>query len=204
MVRTRNPELTRKRLLTAAFDEIYAHGYTAASMDRIVERSGVTKGALYHHFGSKKALAQAVIGGTIRANVVDSFLAPLEEATNPIDGIQACLNEKLECLSAEQISCGCPLNNLAQELTGSDDDFHEQIGHLYELWRDGLAGALAEGQKAGQVRADVDPSDIATFLVAALTGVAGFAKATRDVDAARSSVRVLCTYLDDLRPAASL
>ena len=173
-------------------------------MDRIVERSGVTKGALYHHFGSKKALAQAVIGGTIRNMVVDSFLGPLEEDTNPIDGIQAYLNQKLDSLSLKQVSCGCPLNNLAQELSGSDDDFHEQIGYLYELWRDGLASALAEGQEAGQVRADVDPTDVATFLVAAFAGVAGFAKSTRDVDVARASVRVLCTYLEDLRPVASL
>ena len=196
--------MTRERLLTAAFDEIYIHGYSAASMDRIVERSGVTKGALYHHFGSKKALAQAVIGGTIRNMVVDSFLGPLEEDTNPIDGIQVYLNQKLDSLSLEQVSCGCPLNNLAQELSGSDDDFHEQIGYLYELWRDGLASVLAEGQEAGQVRADVDPSDVATFLVAAFAGVAGFAKSTRDVDVARASVRVLCTYLEDLRPVASL
>ena len=114
MVRTRNPTETRERLLEAAFGEIYAHGYTAASMDRIVERAGVTKGALYHHFGSKKELAQSVIGGTIRAMVVDSFLEPLAKADNAIDGIQACLNAKLECLTPEQVACGCPLNNLAQ------------------------------------------------------------------------------------------
>ena len=171
-------------------------------MDRIVERSGVTKGALYHHFDSKKALAQAVIGGTIRTMVVDSFLAPLEEASNPIDGIQACLRRQLGCLTAEQITCGCPLNNLAQELSASDDDFREQISDLYEQWRDALARALGEGQEAGQVRDDVEPADVATFLVAAIAGVAGFAKSTRDTDVARTSVRVLCTYLDDLRPVA--
>ena len=48
------------------------------------------------------------------------------------------------------------------------------------------------------------PTDVATFLVAAFAGVAGFAKSTRDVDVARASVRVLCTYLEDLRPVASL
>jgi AcrR family transcriptional regulator len=190
--------------LTAAFDEIYIHGYSAVSMDRIVERSGVTKGALYHHFDSKKALAQAVIGGTIRTMVVDSFLVPLEEASNPIDGIQACLRRQLECLTAEQISCGCPLNNLAQELSASDDDFRKQISDLCEQWRAALARALVEGQEAGQVRGDVEPADVATFLVAAVAGVAGFAKTTRDLDVARTSMRVLCTYLEDLRPVASL
>ena len=173
-------------------------------MDRIVERSGVTKGALYHHFGSKKALAQAMIAGPISTMVVDSFLAPLGEFANPIDGIQACLSRQLESLTAEQISCGCPLNNLALELSASDDDFREQISNLYGQLRAALADALGSAKEAGQVRDDVEPADVATFLVAAGAGVAGFAKSTRDIDVARTGVRVMCTYLDGLRPVASV
>ena len=148
-MRTRNPTQTRERLLQAAFGEIYEQGYTAASVDRIVERSGVTKGALYHHFGGKKELGLAVIGGTIRTMVVDSFLESLAEAENPIDGIQACLAAKLDCITPEQVACGCPLNNLAQELSASDDDFRNQIRNLYEEWRRILADALVRGQKKG-------------------------------------------------------
>ena len=173
-------------------------------MDRIVERSGVTKGALYHHFGSKKALAQAVIGGPIRAMVVDSFLGPLGEAADPIDGIQACLRRQVKGLVAEQISCGCPLNNLAQELSASDDEFREQISDLYEKLRAELIDALVAGKEAGQVRDDVEPADVATFLVAACAGVAGFAKSTRDLDVAHTGVRVMCDYLDGLRAVASV
>ena len=199
MVVKRDPEGTKERLLDAAFGEIYAHGYTAASMDRIVQRSGVTKGALYHHFGSKKELAQAMIDATLRTMVVDAFLAPLGEAENPIDGIQSCLNAQMDCLTPERVMCGCPLNNLAQELSGTDEDFQQQIDGLYEHWRHSIADALARGQAAGHVRADVDTNDVATFTVAACAGVAGFAKSTRDVEVARSSMRVLCSYLDTLR-----
>lgn len=199
VVRKRDPEGTRERLLGAAFGEIYANGYTAASMDRIVAESGVTKGALYHHFGSKKALAQAMIEGTIREMVVNSFLGPLEIAQDPIDGIQRCISERLESVTPETVVCGCPLNNLAQELSGSDDDFQAQIDNLYEEWRDSIAEALVRGQKSGHVRADVDAKDVATFTIAAIAGSAGFAKSARDIDVARSSMRVLCTYLDTLR-----
>ena len=202
MVRTRNPTQTRERLLEAAFGEIYEQGYTAASVDRIVERSGVTKGALYHHFGGKKELGLAVIRGTIRTMVVDSFLEPLAEAENPIDGIQACLTAKLDCITPEQVACGCPLNNLAQELSASDDDFRNQIRDLYEQWRRILADALVRGQKKGHVRTDLDASDVAIFLVAAISGTAGIAKSTRDIGVARTSVGVIGNYLDSLRATA--
>jgi len=168
-------------------------------MDRIVDRSGVTKGALYHHFGSKKELAHAVIDGMIRGMVVDSFTGPLAQAANPIDGLQSCLRDRTCQLTPEMVSFGCPLNNLAQELAGSDDDFQEQIEGLHVHWRAAIADALVRGQKAGLVRKDIDVSDVATFTVATISGMAGFMKSTRDADVAQASVRVLCAYLDTLR-----
>lgn len=200
MVRVRNPEQTRERLLGAAFSEMYTNGYTAASVDRILEASGVTKGALYHHFGSKKALAQAVIDGMIREMVVESWLVPLGESTNAIDGIQACIRGQMEQLTPERIACGCPLNNLAQELSASDEDFRGQIDEVYGQWRGAIQEALERGREAGDVRADVNPADVAAFVVASVAGIAGFAKSTRDVREARSSVHILCEYLDFLRP----
>ena len=203
MVRRRDPEWTRGQLIEAAFGEMHENGYTAAGIDSIIERSGLTKGAFYHHFGSKKELAQAVIDSVVRPMVVDAFLAPLGETTDPIDGIQKCLTSQMEHVTPERVVCGCPLNNFAQELAGVDDDFQEQIDGLYGRWRDAIAQALARGQEAGQVRIDIDPQDVATFTVAAIAGTAGFAKCTRDIEVAHTSVRVLCSYLETLRAPAS-
>ena len=69
MTRKSNPEKTRKALLGAAFNEIYHRGYQAASIDEILKNAGVTKGALYHHFESKKALGLAVIDEVLRHGV---------------------------------------------------------------------------------------------------------------------------------------
>ena len=52
----KNPDLTRAKLLEAGFQEVYEHGFRSASIDSILARAGVTKGALYHHFSSKQAL----------------------------------------------------------------------------------------------------------------------------------------------------
>jgi len=195
----RNPDATRERLLQAAFTEIYKRGYIAASVDRIVEESGLTKGALYHHFGSKKGLARAVIDSIISRSVVDSFLSPLGDPVDPIDAIKTCITTKIGQLTPEMVACGCPLNNLAQELSASDDDFREQIEALYERWRMGLTDVLARGQREGSVRHDVDAIEVATFIVATLSGIAGFAKSARSVDVARRSTKILLGFLDTLR-----
>src|SRR6202049_1414136 len=59
--RLRDSERTRERLLQAASREIYRSGFQSASLDTILASAGVTKGALYYHFGSKEALGYAVI-----------------------------------------------------------------------------------------------------------------------------------------------
>ena len=57
----RNPKRTRERLLQAAFREMYRSGFQSAGLDAILAAAGVTKGALYHHFGSKEALGYAIV-----------------------------------------------------------------------------------------------------------------------------------------------
>lgn len=52
---------TRAKLIAAARHAFGTTGYAAASMDDFTASAGLTRGALYHHFGDKKGLLQAVI-----------------------------------------------------------------------------------------------------------------------------------------------
>ena len=61
MVPQARSEATRQKILNAAIDLFSEVGYAAAGLGEIIERAGMTKGALYHHFDSKEALATAVI-----------------------------------------------------------------------------------------------------------------------------------------------
>ncbi|OCK55565.1 TetR/AcrR family transcriptional regulator [Bradyrhizobium sp. LMTR 3] len=55
-------EETRAKLIQAARRAFATKGYAAASMDDLTAEAGLTRGALYHNFGDKKGLLQAVIG----------------------------------------------------------------------------------------------------------------------------------------------
>ncbi|MCA1779532.1 MAG: TetR/AcrR family transcriptional regulator [Xanthomonadaceae bacterium] len=56
---TRDPDLTRGRILDAAFELFVEKGFAGVAMREIAERSGVTKSLIHHHFGSKEALWDA-------------------------------------------------------------------------------------------------------------------------------------------------
>src|SRR2546423_10424067 len=63
----RDPARTRESMLEAAFDEMHRSGFRGSSLETILSRSGVTKGAMYHHFAAKQAPGYAVIDAVITA-----------------------------------------------------------------------------------------------------------------------------------------
>jgi AcrR family transcriptional regulator len=60
-MRQSRSEVTRRRIINAAVELFNDGGYSSTGVGDIVERTGMTKGALYHHFNSKEALAVAII-----------------------------------------------------------------------------------------------------------------------------------------------
>src|SRR3954470_21788575 len=69
---------TRQALLLAARALFGEHGYASTSIDEVVKRAGVTKGALYHHFRDKDDLFRAVVEdvkGDVTTVVGTAFLA---------------------------------------------------------------------------------------------------------------------------------
>lgn len=61
MPRQERAERTRRAILDAAAAEFDAHGYEGARLDRIIERTDATKGAVYFHFPSKLDIARALV-----------------------------------------------------------------------------------------------------------------------------------------------
>src|ERR1041385_5475228 len=111
--RFRDPERTRERLLQAAYQEVRRTGFRGAGIDTILAATNVTKGALYHHFGSKEALGHAVIDHFIARITSDKWLAPLDDVDDPIDALIEIVEGT--SFAEEDVAGGCPLNNLAQE-----------------------------------------------------------------------------------------
>jgi TetR/AcrR family transcriptional repressor of nem operon len=199
--RTRQPDITRQKLLHAAFDEIYRHGFQAASLDTILGQAGVTKGALYHHFPDKAALGYAVVDDVVTHLLLERWLGVLErQEGDPIATLQGMLQERSDALSADEVELGCPLHNLAQEMAPLDERFRRRINATFEQWITGFARVLRRGQREGTVRRDLKADQVAAFLVAAIEGSFGLAKSARSAGMLRSNLKMLAGLLEGLRP----
>ncbi|HSF15832.1 MAG TPA: TetR/AcrR family transcriptional regulator [Vicinamibacteria bacterium] len=197
--RVRAADATRQRLLRAAFEEIYRHGFQSASLDRILGRAGVTKGALYHHFQDKTALGYAVVE-EVGTKALERWLGPLRSAdTDSLTALQSAFRRIAATLDERDIELGCPLNNLAQEMSPIDPQFRRRIEGTFAAWRAGYARAIRRAQKEGIVRKDVNPRKVAAFLVAAAEGSFGTGKSAASRAMLGSNLEMLADWLETLR-----
>jgi TetR/AcrR family transcriptional repressor of nem operon len=190
---------TRKSLIEAAFVEVYRQGFRAASLDAILAHARVTKGALYHHFTDKTALGLAMIAEKTGPLVLARWTAGLQNSADAVATLQEIIRTRQDQVTADELTLGCPLNNLAQELSPGDAAFRGAIGTVLERWIDRYAQALDLGQRGGHVARAIDPLRVGAFLVSAIEGSYGLAKGTGSPSVFRSNLELIDEYLEGIR-----
>ena len=197
----RSPENTRGKILQAAFDEFYKNGFQGGSLNRIVDEARTTKGGLFHHFKGKKHLGHAVVREVIHPHFKQQWSDPLANSTDPITDLKRIFRQGAKRKIADGgLVHGCPLNNLAQEMSPLDEKFRQSLEKIYVAWRETVAAAFARGIKAGKVRKDVSPRKVAAFIVAAQAGMAGTAKNAQNEELLLQTGQALFDYFDSLKP----
>ena len=73
----RDADRTRRRILAAAIDEFAASGYAGARIDRIAARADVNKRMIYHHFGGKPVVFEAVLADRLATGAPNAELVRL-------------------------------------------------------------------------------------------------------------------------------
>jgi len=199
----RDPERTRERLLQAAFREVYRYGFQSAGVDTILAATNVTKGALYYHFENKEALGHAVIEEIIAEITRDRWVLPLQRSKdkNPVDALVGIV----QAIPARprDVKSGCPLVNLAQEMSQLDEQFRKRLERIFLAWQEEIAVALRRGQSQGTVRRDLVPEETASFLIAMVEGYEVLAKNAQDAKVWNMGVRNIVGWLGSLRAPGS-
>jgi len=192
-------QLTRDKILKTAFNEFYHNGFQGGSLNRIVADSGIAKGALFHHFKGKNDLGYHVVDEVIRPHFQARWVSPLLHSRDPIADIKRILLTALR--EDRALLCeGCPLNNLAQEMSPLDEEFRKRISLIYEELRNSFAQAFRNGIAHGNVREDVSPQRVSAFIVSALTGIIGTAKTAQSIELLTTAAGAMIDYLEGLRP----
>lgn len=178
--RTRDPEKTRAHILEVAFIEIYHTGFNGVSIDRIIKKTNVTKGAFFYYFPTKNDVGYAIVDETLREMIMDGWIRPLAAYKNPVRGILKRFRILTEAMTDENLLRGCPLNNLVQEMSSSDPVFREKLKAVMTLWIDELEKYLKKALDNGYLKKGADTRRLAEFVVMVIEGSFGIAKSVGD------------------------
>ncbi|RZS82580.1 TetR family transcriptional regulator [Phyllobacterium myrsinacearum] len=174
--RVNDPQGMRSRILDVAADLFQRRGYHSTSVQDVVQAAGATGGALHHHFPTKKALGLAVIEERVAREVNTTAIEPVLQADRLKTGVLAFFSAVAGELERNQAVTGCPLNNLAVELSLADPDFRQASNAIFQRWVGVLAQRLQDDDPAlGSRQAGM----LATLVVAAYSGAMAMAKASQ-------------------------
>ncbi|MEM9386991.1 MAG: TetR family transcriptional regulator C-terminal domain-containing protein [Pseudomonadota bacterium] len=192
--RLQQAEHTRERILEGAAQEMYRVGYQAASTGNILKRLGISKGALYHHFPSKQALGYAVLDEYLAARHARHW-DHVSQTGDPLGAVIDQLATQCQSMRAEQMRHGCPINNLAQEMSPLDEGFRERVSAIYACWQQSLERAFERAQALGTMAPTTDARGLATLIVATTQGAVGLMKNSMDESLFRQAITALLVHL---------
>lgn len=189
---------TIDKIISSALKSFHRGGYTATSLNDILKKTKLSKGALYHHFSNKKELGFAVVE-KLKEGTENIWVEPLRNSTDPVAVINDILltaDSKFEC---EGRMLGCPLNNLAQEMSLADEDFRECLAKVYTIWANAIVEAFEKAAKAGIMKKEINPRAAASFIIAVLSGGQGLAKVMNNSNEMNNCSKVLSQFLSTLK-----
>ncbi len=184
----------REKLLEAALGVIRAQGYAATTVDDLCEQAGVTKGAFFHHFPTKDALAVAAADYWSEKTSALFAGADYHRHDDPLDRVLAYIDFRKELIRGAIPDFTCLVGTMVQEAYGASDDIREACrrsieGHAEKLEAD-IAAALADYDVHG-----VTAKSLALYTQASLQGAFILAKATNDAGVAIDCVDHLKRYV---------
>src|SRR3990172_1076960 len=90
---------------------------------------------------------------------------------------------------------GCPLGNLAAELSDVHEGFRTRLASVFAAWRERLTVALHRARRSGDIGAEARPEALADFLVASLEGAILLTKVSKDIAVMEQCVGEMKHYL---------
>ena len=207
-VRTRDAGRTRERILDSAQALILDHGFAATTVDAVVGRAGITKGAFFHHFASKSDLALALAeryARLDREHLGEMKAKAQAMASDPLDQLLALLSLYEAEFDAMDVPFpGCLFASYIYESKLFDAATHEVLRESILFWRREMRQWLERVMEVHPPRIPVHLDSLADQVYAVSEGAFVMTKTLDDRSLLARQVRHLRNYLQLLfaeRPA---
>jgi TetR/AcrR family transcriptional repressor of nem operon len=189
---------SRERLLMATIASVAEKGYAATTVDEICAKAGVTKGAFFHHFPSKRSLTVAAVNDWSEKCEALYRSAPYREIEDPLERFLAYLSFRKEMLHIPMALTSGVVNMMIREISESYPDIRQAceacISRQFAQVESDIAAVI---QRYG-----IDPrwssKSLALHTHAVLQGIHILVKTKDDIAVAEVSIEHLRHYVEML------
>ena len=157
-------------VLSRAMMAFWTNGYSATSMQDLVECTGVNRASLYATYGDKHALFLSALR-LYDENNRHRLLAELESKHRPLEAIRQLYLAFTAQVSEKGGNRGCLLTNTALELAAHDKNAAAIVANSQAQIEAFLARMIRKGKASGEIAAHVKTAECARGLLASLVGV---------------------------------
>jgi TetR/AcrR family transcriptional repressor of nem operon len=196
----RDGQSTRERILELANDLVLKQGYAATSLEQILERAGVTKGAFFHHFKSKDELARALVDRYLAGEqqVFEATFGRAEKLTSdPLQQVLVGLGLLEEMFAGlEAPHPGCLIAAFLYQNDLMTPETTAKSREAFLVWRDHVAAKLSAAGKIHPPRIPVDYDALGDMLNTIVEGAFVMSKLFDDRKMMVRQLRQLRAYIE--------
>lgn len=169
-------ERTRQHIIQKVASVFNRQGYAGTALSDIEVACGLTKGAIYGHFGNKDALAIACFDHNI-APLQKGLIRALSSTGNSHDKLKASIRFYREHFDEVASKGGCPLMNTSIEADDTLPFLKERVQQSISNWQEELVALIGRGKAEGCIETKVDAAQFATSMIGMIEGGILLAKA---------------------------
>ena len=186
------------KILDAALHVIRTQGLAGTSVDELCVAAGVTKGAFFHHFKTKDALAIAAADHFSR--IADGVFtnAPYRALPDPVARLIGYVDFRQAMMKGEMPAFTCLVGTMAQEAYLTHPEVRAACAQSIDAHVDMLEADIADAMRARNVEPPGGPRGLALYMQAVIQGAFVLAKAHGDAAVAANCLDHLRNHLAGL------
>lgn len=162
---------TMHRMQSTGLELFYQQGYYNTSIDDILKKLSLSKGAFYYHFQSKEDFFISIVQNLLFQKVYNMLVEPIEGQENPLNVISKSIDDALETAEHNSLDCGFVLSNFITEFNGKNPEIMKYLMDIMKIWEVNLITTLQKGKTDGYVDRHVDSEAVATYVISSYIGV---------------------------------
>lgn len=198
---TQGRNSTRERLVEAARLLFWEKGYEPTSLAEVVQKAGAKTGSLYYFFHTKEQLLLAVLDkyvGMLWPAVIEPVF---NHVTDPVERIFGILDGYRRGLEYTGFAGGCPIGNLALEVSDELPRACEKIAQNFAGWRGWIRKCLEDA--ADRLPINLNREQLAVFVLTVMEGAVMQSRADRSLEPFDASIAQLRDYFNRLLAEAA-